>query len=102
MIRCLASGRLHDAPQARTSATGNTFAVCKVKADDKNGAWTWVSVIAFGQEAERLAPLKAGAAVSVSGRAKLSAWLNKGGKPKHHRDRMPRTPNRPAQGRTKH
>lgn len=28
MIRCLVTGRLHDTPQARTSATGNTFAVC--------------------------------------------------------------------------
>ena len=34
MIRCLATGKLHDAPQARTSQSGNTFAICKVKAAD--------------------------------------------------------------------
>lgn len=27
MIRCLVTGRLHDMPQARTSANGNTFAI---------------------------------------------------------------------------
>ena len=81
MIRCLVTGKLHDAPQARTSATGNTFAVCKVKADDKNGAWTWVSVIAFGQEAERLLTLKAGDTVAIGGRAEIGAWSDKDGNP---------------------
>jgi len=66
MIRALITGKLHDTPQARTSATGNTFAIAKVKADDKGGAWVWVSVIAFGAEAERLLELKAGDAVSIA------------------------------------
>ena len=81
MIRALVSGRLHDAPQARTSQGGNTFAIGKVKADDKNGAWVWVSVIAFGQEAERLLTLKQGDAVAVGGRAEIGAWSDKDGNP---------------------
>lgn len=81
MIRCLVTGRLHDTPQARTSANGNTFAIAKVKADDKNGAWVWVSVIAFGQEAERLLPLKQGDTVAIGGRAEIGAWLDKDGNP---------------------
>ena len=79
MIRCLITGKLHDIPQTRTSATGNSFAVAKVKADDKNGAWVWVSVIAFGAEAERLLELKAGDAVAIGGRAELSVWQDRDG-----------------------
>ena len=79
MIRCLITGKLHDTPQSRTSATGNTFAIAKVKADDKGGAWVWVSVIAFGEEAERLLTLKAGDAVSIAGRAELSVWEDRDG-----------------------
>ena len=82
MIRCLITGKLHDTPQSRTSATGNTFAIAKVKADDKGGAWVWVSVIAFGEEAERLLTLKAGDAVSIAGRAELSVWEDRDGN--HH------------------
>ena len=67
MIRCLITGKLHDTPQARTSANGNSFVLAKVKADDKNGAWVWVSVIAFGEESERLLKLKAGDAATGSG-----------------------------------
>jgi len=79
MIRCLVSGTLHADPQARTSANGNAFTLCKVKADDKNGAWVWVSAIAFGEAGERLLQLKAGDAVSLSGRAELSVWADKNG-----------------------
>lgn len=80
MIRCLVTGRLHDTPQARTSATGNTFAIAKLKADDKNGAWVWVSVIAFGQEAERLLTLKQGDAVAIGGRAESGGMVGQGRK----------------------
>ena len=79
MIRVLLTGKLHDAPQERESANGNTYAVAKVKADDKNGNWIWASVIAFGVEAERLLLLDAGDAVSISGRAELSVWTDKEG-----------------------
>ena len=51
----------------------------KVRADGKNGESIWCSVIAFGEQAERLVTLPAGAALAVSGRAELSAWLDKQG-----------------------
>ena len=79
MIRALVSGTLHADPQARTSQNGNAFAICKVKADDKAGAWVWVSAIAFNEAAERLLQLKAGDSVSLSGRAELSTWTDKDG-----------------------
>lgn len=79
MIRALVTGTLHADPQARTSQNGNAFALCKVKADDKAGAWVWVSAIAFGDAAERLLQLKAGDSVSLSGRAELSTWTDKDG-----------------------
>ena len=82
MIRCLITGKLHDTPQSRTSANSNTYAIAKVKADDKGGAGVWVSVIAFGEEAERLLTLKAGDAVSIAGRAELSVWEDRDGN--HH------------------
>ncbi len=44
MIRALISGKLHDAPQARTSQNGNQFAICKVKADDKSGAYLLITI----------------------------------------------------------
>ena len=79
MIRALITGSLHADPQARASANGNAFTLCKVKADDKAGAWVWVSAIAFGDAAERLLQLKAGDSVSLSGRAELSTWTDKDG-----------------------
>lgn len=61
MIRALVSGRLHDMPQARKSQSGNTFTTGKLRADGKDGATVWTSIIAFGELAERLATLPAGA-----------------------------------------
>ena len=82
MIRCLVTGRLHDAPQARTSQGGNPFTTAKLRADGKDGATVWCSIIAFGELAERLATLKAGDALSVSGRAEVNGWLDKNGEPR--------------------
>ena len=79
MIRVLITGKLHDTPQERESANGNTYALAKVKADDKGGAWIWVSVIAFGEEAQRLLAMNAGDAVAIGGRAELKAWVDKEG-----------------------
>ena len=82
MIRILATGTLHDVPQSRTSANGNPYTTAKLRADDGKGGSVWCSLIAFGEAADRLATLKAGAALSVSGRAEVSAWLDKQGEPK--------------------
>lgn len=81
MIRALLSGVLHCDPQTRTSRGGQSFTTGKLRADGGDGNTVWVSLIAFGDVADRLASLKAGQALSVSGRAKLSAWLSKDGQP---------------------
>ena len=82
MIRALVSGVLYDAPKVHTGKSGKPFATAKVRADGKDGAAVWCSLIAFGEQAERLATLPTGAALSVSGRAEVSAWLDKSGEPK--------------------
>lgn len=82
MIRALVSGTLYDAPKVHTGKSGKPFTTAKVRADGKDGASVWCSIIAFNAEGERLATLQQGAALSVSGRAELSAWLDKQGEPK--------------------
>lgn len=82
MIRALVSGTLYGSPQARTSQSGKPFTTAKLKADGKDGAVVWCSLVAFGEQAERLATLKDGAAIAVSGRCELSAYLDKSGEPK--------------------
>ena len=81
MIRCLLSGVLHCDPQTRVSRGGQPFTTAKLRADTGDGNTVWCSVIGFGDVGERLAALKAGTAISVSGRAKLSSWLGKSGEP---------------------
>ena len=82
MIRILATGTLHTEPTSRTSANGNPYTTAKLRADDGKGGSVWCNLIAFGSESERVATLKAGAPLSVSGRAEVSAWLDKQGEPK--------------------
>ena len=82
MIRALITGTLYGEPQARTSQAGKPFTTAKMRADGKDGASVWCSIIAFGDLAERLATLAANAALSVAGRAEVNAWLDKAGEPK--------------------
>lgn len=82
MIRALITGSLYGAPQTRTSQAGKQFTTAKVKADGKDGAVVWCSVIAFGEQADRLMTLGDGAALSVSGRAEVNGWLDKQGEPR--------------------
>ena len=82
MIRAMVSGVLYGAPQARTAASGKGFATGKVRGDGKNGENVWCSIIAFGEQADRLMTLGDGAALSISGRAEVNAWLDKQGEPK--------------------
>lgn len=81
MIRCLVSGSLYGDPAVKTAKSGNAFTTAKLKADGKDGATVWCSLVAFGEQGERLATLKANAALSVSGRAEVQAWVNKQGEP---------------------
>lgn len=76
MIRAMVTGTLHSDPQARTSQNGKAFTTGKLKADATDGGMVWASIIAFGETAERLATLKAGQTVAITGRTKLSAWMD--------------------------
>lgn len=82
MIRALVTGSLYGAPLARTSQAGKRYATAKVRADGKDGSSVWCSIIAFGEQAERLLTLSANAAVSVSGKVEVTGWLDKQGEPK--------------------
>ena len=79
MIRALITGTLYGSPQTRTSAAGKPFTTAKLRADGKEGVPVWCSLIAFGEQAERLASLQQGAAVAVAGRAEVSAWIGRDG-----------------------
>ena len=68
MIRTLLTGNLYGEPQARTSKSGSTFATAKVRADGKDGAVLWISIVAFNEVADRLLTLPANAAVALSGK----------------------------------
>ena len=81
MIRALTTGQLYGEPQARTSQAGKPFTTAKLRADGKDGAAVWISLVAFGELAERLAGMKANNAVAVSGKAELNAYLNRDGEP---------------------
>ena len=81
MIRTLLTGNLYGEPQARTSKSGSTFATAKVKADGKDGAVLWISIVAFNEVADRLLTLPANAAVALSGKLEVSAYTAKNGEP---------------------
>lgn len=81
MIRTLLTGNLYGEPQARTSKSGSTFATAKVKADGKDGAVLWISIVAFNEVADRLLTLPANAAVALSGKLEVSAYTAKTGEP---------------------
>lgn len=82
MIRALVTGSLYGPPQSRTSQAGKQYVTAKVRADGKDGAVVWCSVIAFGELADRLMTLGDGAALSVSGRAEVNGWMDKQGEPR--------------------
>mgnify|MGYP003586016539 CR=1 FL=1 len=81
MIRTLLTGNLYGEPQARTSKSGSTFATAKVRADGKDGAVLWISIVAFNEVADRLLTLPANAAVALSGKLEVSAYTAKTGEP---------------------
>ncbi len=79
--RLLATGQLYGDPQARTSQAGKPFTTAKVKADGKDGSVLWISVVAFGDLAERLLTMKANNALALSGKLEVSAYTAKDGTP---------------------
>ena len=81
MRRALITGTVYGEPQARTSQAGKQYATAKVRADAKDGATVWCSLVAFGEHADRLMTLKTNAAVAVSGKVEVNAYTNKQGEP---------------------
>lgn len=81
MIRALLTGVLYGAPESRTAKSGKAFVTAKVRADDGKGGSVFCSLVAFGDQADRLATLPAGAALSASGKAEVQAWISKAGEP---------------------
>lgn len=73
MIRALVSGVLYDAPKVHTGKSGKPFTTAKMRADGKDGATVWCSIIAFNEEGERLATLKPGAALRIMREAEREA-----------------------------
>ena len=79
--RALITGTLYGDPQARTSQAGKSFTTAKVKADGKDGSTLWISVVAFGDLADRLLTMRANNAVALSGKLEVSAYTAKDGTP---------------------
>lgn len=79
MLDVLIGGRLIRDPQVRTGQGGKSFTTALVRVPvDQGEESLLVSVIAFQEAAERLARLKAGDSVSLTGSAKLSSWEKDG------------------------
>lgn len=80
MLEVLISGRLLRDPQTRTGKSGQSFTTALVRVSVGQGGEESLiaSVIAFQGEAEKLARLRAGDALSVSGSAKCSTWQKDG------------------------
>src|SRR6516162_7723938 len=72
----LASGTLISDPQSREGAKRSfTTAAIRTSGDET----ILVSVIAFGDEGKRLLDFVKGAAIAVSGRARLTSWVGRDG-----------------------
>jgi single-stranded DNA-binding protein len=80
-LRALLTGILYGSPESRTAKSGKAFVTAKLRADDGKGGSVFCSLVAFGDQADRLATFPAGAALSVSGKAEVQAWLSKAGDP---------------------
>lgn len=80
MIDALIQGRLHGAPQPRTSKNGNPFATAKLRTPMANGESAFVNVIAFSDKARAaLLVLQDGDAVAFAGELKVSVYTDKNG-----------------------
>ncbi len=74
MIDALMAGKLHGAPQQRTSKAGNAFTICKVRVPTGEDS-LFCNVICFDQTAQAaLLALAAGDAVSLAGSLKVGIW----------------------------
>jgi len=80
VITVLAGGTLYGAPQKKTSARGNTFISGKMRVATSNGETIFVGIVAFRESVgAALLALADGAALSVAGDLKASAYTAKDG-----------------------
>ena len=82
MIHASIYGRLGKDPQARTTANGKPMTLCSAAVDvTPNNAeeqeTLWVSVMAFGKQAETLAIHQKGEMAAFTGRLTQSRWKDK-------------------------
>lgn len=83
MFNVLISGKLSKPPKSGTGKNGQPFCTASIRVpvqgqrEDEPDA-VFASVIAFGEDAEKLGRLLQGDAVSVSGSARLSHWERDG------------------------
>jgi single-stranded DNA-binding protein len=80
-LHMLATGTLLAAPLRREGRQGD-FATATIRVQTQD-APILVSIIAFGEIADQLLSLGKGDAVSIAGRAKLSAWTGHDGAERH-------------------
>ena len=83
MLNSLASGQIVRAPKAGTSASGtrwaNALMRCSTGTDREGAALTaFVSIAAFGENADQLAKLAQGDAISVTGPLKQTEYVKDG------------------------
>lgn len=80
MITALAGGTLYGAPQKKTSARGTSFVSGKMRVSTSNGETIFVGIVAFRESVgQALLALADGAALSVAGDLKASAYTAKDG-----------------------
>jgi single-stranded DNA-binding protein len=82
-LNVLITGKLMKPPKPGTSRTGQSYCTASVRvpiqaSQDNEPDSVFASVIAFGEEAEKLGRLVVGDSISVSGSAKFSIWERDG------------------------
>lgn len=79
MIDCLIQGRLHAAPQQRTSKAGKPYCTARLIAAAGDGEGVFCNLIAFDPAAvQALLALAAGDSVAVAGTATPRAYIKDG------------------------
>jgi single-strand DNA-binding protein len=81
-LHAVAVGTLVGAPAHRTGQSGKDFATGDIRVAAE-GESVFVSLIAFGDQAQQLLADQQGATIAVSGRAKLTSWTGRDGVEKH-------------------
>ena len=83
MIDALVGGTLHAAPEQRTSASGKTFTVAKVRTPTAGGESLFVNVICFDRDTcAALLALGAGEPVHLVGQLTPKVWTPANGEPR--------------------